>query len=230
MIKVDNISVMNMENAIRGMRNPLESYDKSDSHYMNCGGTPNYNYYILGENDLDLLKRLCNAGTDHRKVLRQIFVSMDILAPLYWYKEYDTYKVGTTANSTSTMHTVHKEPFTMNDFSLDKTHEADNGWIEDETGYKWTSGLTTMETLIGTLNAYRYQFLKTNDKKYWYSMIQLLPSSYNQLRTCTMSYENLVNMYFARRNHKLDEWREFCTIVEELPYMKEILSSIKAEK
>ncbi|MGL4736547.1 MAG: hypothetical protein ACRCW2_03725 [Cellulosilyticaceae bacterium] len=197
MIKLERYEVMNIENAMRGARNPMNSWGRSDSDYNEDG------LYILGDNDLDLGERLCRAGSDHRKFLRQIFVSVDITAPLYWWKEYDTYKVGTTANSTSTMHKIHSKPFEMSDFSFDQMDE---------------STLEMMKLVNKQLEELRIKFNDTKDKTYWYSMIQLLPSSYNQMRTCTMTYENLRSIYFARRNHKLDEWRSFCKWVESLPY------------
>ncbi|MGL5330945.1 MAG: hypothetical protein ACRDD7_16910 [Peptostreptococcaceae bacterium] len=228
MLTVDKISVMNIENAIRGVRNPLNSWDKSDSHYgcvlfgrefkclecnhnNNCGAE-SVKQYILGENDLKLLTKLCKAGSDHRKFMRQIFVSMDINAPLYWWKEFDTYKVGTTANSTSTMHKIHAKEFTLDDFSCDK--------MTDKTK-------DVMKYVIVDLNCLRELFLETKDKVYWYSMIQLLPGSYNQLRTVTLTYENLLNIYHARRNHKLTEWHTLCNAIEKLPYAKELIVDIK---
>lgn len=197
MIRLERYEVMNIENAMRGARNPMNSWGRSDSHYNEEGD------YILGENDLDLGGRLCRAGSDHRKFLRQIFVSVDITAPLYWWKEYDTYKVGTAANSTSTMHKIHSKSFELEDFSVDHMNEA---------------SVEVMEMVIRQLEDLRGKFNDTKDKSYWYSMIQLLPSSYNQMRTCTMTYENIRNMYWARRNHKLEEWRTFCKWVETLPY------------
>lgn len=214
MIKLEKTEVMNLENAIRGARNPLNSHHKSDSHYMNCGGTPNYDHYILGKNDLDLAKRLCKAGHDHRKFLRQIFVSVDITAPLYWWKEQSTYKVGTCENSESTMHTIHKKEFEISDFSFDKVEQGN------------TIGFYIKDT-IELLNSLRKLFLETNDKQYWYSMIQLLPSSYNQTRTCTMTYENLFNMVNSREHHKLDEWKEFVKWALELPYLSEFMGRDK---
>ena len=204
MIKLEHIDVMNMENAIRGMRNPMNSWDKGDSQVSVEAGKVNF---VIGKNDLDLAKRLCNAGTDHRKFLRQIFVSMDITAPLYWWKEYDTYKVGTTANSCSTMHKIHAKEFTLSDFS----HER----MVYGTKYVLT------KYIIPNLNELREEFNEHKDKEVWYSMIQLLPCCYNQMRTCTMTYENLINMYHARKKHKLEEWQEFCKAVEQLPYFKE---------
>lgn len=202
MIKLERVDVMNLENAIRGARNPMNSWHRMDSEYNEAGE------YILGKNDLDLGQRLCKAGSDHRKFLRQIFLSVDISAPMYWWKEYDTYKVGTTANSTSTMHKIHSKVFEREDFSCDHMDE---------------STLKVLDVIIEQLEALRGNFNETKDKVYWYSMIQLLPSSYNQMRTCTMTYENLRNMYHARKNHKLEEWRTFCKWVETLPYAREFL-------
>jgi len=203
MIHIDRVSVMNLENALRGARNPMNSWEKSDSFYDQNGN------FILGENDLNLASRLCKAGSDHRKFMRQIFVSADITAPLYWWKEYDTYKVGTTANSTSTMHKIHSKPFELKDFSSDRM-----------TG----ESVEMLRQLLLYLESLRNEYNRTKDKALWYSMIQLLPSGYNQLRTCTLTYEGIRNMYFARRNHKLDEWRSFCSWVETLPYAKELIT------
>jgi hypothetical protein len=201
MITLEKTAVMNFENAMRGARNPMNSWDRSDSYYEG-------DIYRLGPNDLDLAKRLCKAGSDHRKFIRQIFVSVDITAPLYWWKEYDTYKVGTTANSTSTMHKIHSKPFELADFSVEKMNE---------------SSLRMMEILISELEILRNQFNETKNKMYWYSMIQLLPTSYEQMRTCTLNYENLYHMYKSRKNHKLDEWHDFCKWIVELPYVKALL-------
>lgn len=203
MIALDRTCVMNIENAMRGARNPMNSWARIDSYY-------NENReYVLGENDLDLAQRLCKSGSDHRKFIRQIFVSVDITAPIYWWKEYDTYKVGTVANSTSTMHKIHSKPFGMEDFSCDKMD---------------TDTLDYFKTLIEYLEVLRIKFIETKEKTYWYSMIQLLPSSYNQMRTCTFSYENLIGMYHSRKNHKLDEWHVFCDWIERLPYAKELIT------
>ena len=187
MIKLERFEVMNMNNAIRGARNPLNSWARMDSYFDEKGN------FVFGPNDLDLAKRLCKAGSDHRKFIRQIFVTVDITAPLYWWKEYDTYKVGTVANSTSTMHKIHSKPFEMADFSTD--HMTD---------------------------AIRTEFVETKDKALWYSMIQLLPESYNQMRTCTLNYENLVGIYYSRKGHKLAEWHTFCDWIKELPYFSEL--------
>lgn len=193
---------MNLENAIRGARNPMNSWAKSDSFYDNEGN------YILGENDLSLAKRLRIAGSDHRKYLRQVFVSVDITAPMYWWKEYDTYKVGTVANSTSTMHKIHTKEFELSDFSYDRLSSL---------------GLDAMEYIIKTLEAARLRFINSRNSEDWYDMIQLLPSSYNQMRTCTLNYESLINIYYARRNHKLNEWHVFCDWIKKLPYAKELI-------
>ena len=185
MIIIEKTCVMNLENAIRGARNPMNSWERTDSSYDGNGN------YILGENDLSLAQRLCRSGSDHRKFIRQIFVSVDITAPLYWWKEYDTYKVGTVANSTSTMHKIHSKPFCMEDFSCDKMNTETQDYFQNLVKY--------LETL-------RLKFIETKDKTYWYSIIQLLPSSYNQMRTCSFNYENLIGMYNSRKGHKLDEW------------------------
>ena len=202
MIKLEHSAVMNLENAMRGARNPLNSWARSDSYYDETGN------YVLGENDLGLAKRLRKAGSDHRKYMRQIFVSVDITAPLYWWKEYDTYKVATVANSTSTMHKIHSKPFTRADFSHDHMSEE---------------ALAALDSMIGVLEQLRLRFVETKDKQAWYSMIQLLPESYEQLRTCTFNYETLVHIYFARRDHKLEEWHRFCDRILELPYAKELI-------
>ena len=204
MLKVTNVNVMNFENAIRGARNPLDSWAKSDSYRQESN-------YILGPEDLGLAKRLRQAGPDHRTFMRQIFASMDITAPLYWWKEFDTYKVGTCANSCSTMHTIHKKEFTLSDFSFE-------AFKEDKVD------MYILKTdIVDRLNYLRDQFLSTKDKKYWLQMIQLLPSSFNQLRTVTMTYENLVNMYHARKNHKLDEWHVLCDVIKSLPYAEDLI-------
>lgn len=203
MIKIDRVSVMNMENAIRGARNPLNSWARMDSYYDEDGN------YILGENDLSLAKKLAKAGSDHRKYLRQIFVSMDITAPLYWWKEFDTYKVATVANSTSTMHKIQAKQFERDDFSHDRMSEG---------------ALKVLDTTIEYLEEVRLKFIETKEKSYWHDMIQLLPSSYNQLRTVTMNYETLINIYYARRTHKLAEWHTLCDLIMSLPYAKDIIA------
>ena len=202
MLKLERTSVMNLENAIRGARNPMNSWAKSDSAYDEKGN------YILGENDLTLAKKLCRAGSDHRKFVRQIFVSTDITAPLYWWKEFDTYKVATVANSTSTMHKIHAKPFELADFSVDKLSDG---------------ALAAFRTYMDYMEATRRRFVETKDKRDWYDLIQLLPSSYNQLRTVTMNYETLVNIYYARRAHKLDEWHVFCDWIRTLPYAEDLI-------
>lgn len=202
MLTVDKISVMNLENAIRGARNPLNSWDRMDSGYDRTGN------FVLGENDLTLARKLCKAGSDHRKFMRQILVSMDVTAPLYWWKEFDTYKVATVANSTSTMHKIHSQPFALSQFSCDGMTEPTRA---------------RMQSLVDYLEQLRGQYLGTKDKCYWRDMIQLLPASYNQLRTCTLNYETLVNIHHARREHKLSEWHSFCDVVETLPYARELI-------
>ena len=202
MLKVERISVMNIENAIRGARNPLNSWARMDSYYNEKGD------FVLGENDLSLAVKLARAGSDHRKYLRQIFVSMDITAPLYWWKEFDTYKVGTVANSTSTMHKIHAKAFSREDFS-----------IEMLTG----RSVQAMDALIEVLEEEREKFLETKDKAHWLNMIQLLPTSYNQMRTVTLNYEVLINIYYARRAHKLSEWHTLCDEIKKLPYADKLI-------
>lgn len=203
MIVLERDSVMNLENAIRGARNPLNSWNRSDSAYDEKGN------YILGPNDLDLAHRLASAGSDHRKFLRQIFVSVDITAPLYWWKEFDTYKVGTVANSCSTMHKIHAKPFGREDFSCDRLDE---------------DGLAALDVLIAYLEGERLKFCENKENRQpWHNMIQLLPSSYNQMRTVSMNYENLINIYYARKNHKLAEWHTFCDWIASLPYASELI-------
>lgn len=203
MLKIQRVSVMNFENAIRGARNPLNSWARSDSHYGEDGN------YVLGENDLSLAKRLACAGSDHRKYLRQIFVSLDITAPLYWWKEFDTYKVGTVANSTSTMHKIQAKKFERDDFSHDR---MDSG------------ALQMLDSVIDYLESERLAFLEdTSNRQHWHNMIQTLPSSYNQMRTVTLNYENLIGIYYARRSHKLAEWHTFCDWIKTLPYAEDII-------
>ena len=211
MIKIENIDVYGFEAAIRGARNPMNSWDRMDSCYNN-------GEFEIGENDYKLLKNLTIAGPEHRKWNRMVTVTMDITAPLYWWKEFDTYKVGTVANSCSTMHKIQAKEFTLDDFSHDQLYEEKDGWIEDENGYKWCCTPICLETTVNTLNAYRYQYNKTKDKKYWWQMIQLLPTSYNQKRTVHLNYEVLGTIYHQRRHHKLDEWVEFCDTIKTLPY------------
>lgn len=203
MLRLERTSVMNLENAVRGARNPMNSWQRSDSFYDGQGN------YVLGENDLDLGRRLARAGSDHRKFLRQIFVSVDITAPLYWWKEFDTYKVGTVANSCSTMHKIHAKPLERADFSCDR---LDAG------------GLQALDALLVYLEQERQRFCEDkSNRQAWHNLIQLLPSSYNQMRTVTMNYENLINIYYARRNHKLAEWHTVCDWIETLPYASELI-------
>ena len=202
MIKITNIKVFNVEGAIRGMRNPMNSWDRSDS-------TEGH----IGDEDFALMKRLFDAGTEHRKYLRQIFVTCDILAPLYWWKEFDTYKVGTTANSCSTMHKIHEKRFTIDDFSTDHLLGA---------------GKSTLEDVICELNYFRESYLEDKNKLCWWQLIQLLPSSYNQLRTVTMNYEVLANIIRQRKNHKLDEWIVFCeSMLIENPILRRLMGDVK---
>ncbi len=202
MIEFERTQVFGWEGALRGMRNPHNSSDKSDSTYDTDG------FPAIGMNDMDLMKKLVTAGSDHRKFMRQIFVSVDITAPLYWWKEYDTYKVGTCANSCSTMHTIHKKKFEINDFSYEKMTSFAREYLKNT---------------IAVLNVLLESYNISGEINEWYSIIQLLPSSYNQRRTCTLTYENALAIYNARRNHKLSEWHEFCDwAVQELPYFAEI--------
>lgn len=226
MIKVEDIDVWGFEHAIRGMRNPMNSWDASDSLFD--GKNINNEVVIergtkltgLGKFDLDLMRRLYKAGTEHRKYLRQIMVSMDITAPLYWWKEFDTYKVGTVSNSCSTMHKIHAKEFELDDFS----HEHIDGQkITARTFYEEFATWDVLNLIIKCLNWNRREYLETKDKKYWWQMIQLLPSSYNQKRTITMNYENVMNIIHQRTGHKLDEWNEFVKILKYLPYVKEIM-------
>ena len=208
MLNVERISVVNMENAIRGARNPMNSWARMDSYYNEKGE------YILGENDLALASKLAAAGSDHRKFLRQIIVSMDITAPLYWWKEFDTYKVGTVANSCSTMHKIQAKEFSREDFSCDR--------MTDEA-------LAVLDSVIAFLEGERAKFNETKEKAPWHNMIQLLPSSFNQMRTVSMNYEVLINIYYARRHHKLAEWHTLCEAIESLPYANELIL-VKKEK
>lgn len=233
MIKFENTEVLGWEHAIRGMRNPMNSWEKSDSEialegdliddpriedlsHINWHQCPN-----LGPNDLDLMTRLCNTGTDHRKFMRMITVYVDITAPLYWWKEFDTYKVGTVANSCSTMHKIHEKEFTLEDFSCEHL-------LKDAQVYNGYVSTAVLDCVIGALNEFRNLYFETKDKKYWWNMIQLLPSSYNQRRTVMLNYEVLTNIYKSRRNHKLDEWRDFCDWIENLPY-SELITLEKVE-
>ena len=227
MIKVEHIEVFNFKGAIRGLRNPMNSWDKSDSFScidrLTCDGCPcegvddtcnstvGMENVIVGKNDLDLMRRLYKAGTEHRKYLRQIFVSMDITAPLYWWKEADTYRIGVTANSCSTMHKIHAKEFELDDFS----HEHIVGDVSCKA----------FDAMLESLNFNRYMFLDTKDKKWWWNMIQLLPSSYNQRRTVTMNYENVMTIIKQRSGHKLDEWNQFVETLKGLPYITEIMEN-----
>ncbi len=202
MLKVERISVMNFENAIRGARNPLNSWDRMDSTYDEEGN------FVFGANDLSLASRLAKAGSDHRKFLRQILVSMDITAPLYWWKEFDTYKVGTVANSCSTMHKIQAKEFTRADFSMERLSE---------------DAVAVMDGLIAYIESERIKFLETKDKVHWHNMIQLLPSSFDQMRTVSMNYEVLINIYYARKTHKLAEWHTLCDVIKTLPYANELI-------
>lgn len=224
MLKIENVEVMGLEAAIRGMRNPMNSWEKSDSGYCDTigdkfGDVIKPKNYRLGPNDFDLMTRLCNAGTDHRKFMRMIAVYLDITAPLYWWKEFDTYKVGTVANSCSTMHKIAAKEFTLDDFSCEHLTIRQSMYVLKET--------------VNTLNVFRDVYLNggnlrhengnmrcfgKKDKEIWWQMIQLLPSSYNQRRTVMLNYEVLANMYRSRRHHKLDEWHTFCDWIESLPY------------
>lgn len=216
MIKVENIEVFNFEGAVRGMRLPMNSGAKSDSKWVEdwtAGQTkPGYKEYVIGDNDLDLMQRLYQAGTEHRKYLRQIFVSLDVTGPLYWWSEMDTFKIGVTRNSCSKMHKIHSKEIELSDFSFEDYE------IEDE-------GINIKDCFINVIadcEMLRKKYLETKDKKYWRALIQLLPESYNQKATLTMNYENVVNIIHQRTGHKLDEWNEFVKILKGLPYIKEI--------
>ena len=212
MIKVENIEIFGLYGAMRGMRNPLNSWDKADTTVYQGHDKEFVN---IGVNDLNLATRLIKAGTEHRKFLRMIHVQMDVTAPLYWWKEADTYKVGTTANSCSTMHKIAAKEFTLDDFSHDHL-------FNDAVVYNGYVSTSVLECVIGALNEFRNLYLETKDKKYWWQMIQLLPSSYNQRRTWDMSMETLLSILHQRKNHKLDEWNEFRDIcLEQVPYLKE---------
>lgn len=211
-IKIEKVDIFGWEAAIRGLRNPLNSWDKSDSLF-----TMGDNF--IGENDLALMRKLVNAGSDHSKFMRMINVTLDITAPLYWWKEFDTYKVGTVANSCSTMHKIHAKKFTLDDFSrdhlFDGVNRCEKGRGDDEI---WENPTTYLETIVNILNYYREKFIADGDKSYWWQLIQLLPSSYNQKRTVQLNYAVLRNMYHSRKNHKLDEWHTLCEWIEGLPY------------
>ena len=208
MIQIENADVWGFEHAIRGMRNPMNSWDKSDSHgfdpQMDCFD----HGYQIGKNDLDLMRRLYKAGSEHRKYLRQIFVSMDVTAPLYWWKEMDQYKIGTVTDSCSTMHTIHSKKFEPSDFSCEHLCQI---------------AMNQLNRTIEWMNVYREHYLQNKNKEYWWQMIQLLPSSYNQKRTITMNYENVVNIIKQRSGHKLTEWGDFIAELKKLPYITEIM-------
>lgn len=241
MIQIEKTEVVGWEAAIRGLRNPMNSWELSDSElckgaggFEDCrvsitGKCPRHDdfqedVFCVGQKDFDLMQRLRNAGTDHRKYMRMIVVFTDITAPLYWWKEFDTYKIGTTANSCSTMHKIHSKEFTMDDFSLEhlmldpqKSATELVDALGDGTGIIVTP-VSWLQITVGLLNNYRKMFLETKDKEWWWQMIQLLPTSYNQKRTIMLNYEVLANIYKSRKNHKLDEWRELCRWIETLPY------------
>ena len=234
MIKIENVvapSTEQWEAIIRGCRNPMNSWSKSDSYYpeeYRYGDLPS-DAVDIGDNDLNLMKRLCSAGTDHRKFMRMITVYTDVTAPLYWLKEMDQYKVGTVSNSCSTMHKIHAKEFTLGDFSCEHLGDDwnDRKNLVDYNGEYFNTPLNVMRWIIEVLNNYRDLYLETKDKKYWYEMIQLLPSSYNQRRTYLLNYEVLANIYKSRRNHKLNEWHEFCDWIETLPYSELITGEYK---
>lgn len=229
MIKLEHTEILGWEHAIRGMRNPMNSWEKSDSEKM----VPILGYKLpkvlegqwsIGENDWKLMTSLVKAGSDHSKFMRMINVYVDITAPLYWWKEFDTYKVGTVANSCSTMHTIHEKEFTLDDFSCEYLEMLNFDKLEGFYTCIWC-----LKDIIDILNSARDMYLKTKDKKYWWQMIQLLPSSYNQKRTIQLNYAVLRNVYHARKNHKLDEWREFCDWIESLPYSELITMETEHE-
>lgn len=234
MIRIENTGVYGFEAAIRGMRNPMNSWEKSDSYpAVDCGkcgkieregccpaegrDCTGFYCYEIGKNDFALMKSLSAAGPDHGKFLRMITVTLDIVAPLYWWKEADTYSVGVVKNSCSTMHKIHAKEFDVNDFS----HEH----VEELTGDDYNMSYDFLLRTVDILNYYRKKFLETNDKKYWWQMIQLLPSSYNQRRTVQLNYAVLKNIYHARKGHKLDEWNQFCQWIEGLPYSELITNN-----
>ena len=211
MLKIENFEVLGWEHAIRGMRNPMNSWEKSDSNFFDdseghvcniCQGHGPMSLIEIGPNDYTLMKNLRNAGTDHRKFMRMITVYLDITAPLYWWKEFDTYRVGVEKNSCSTMHKIHAKEFTLEDFSCEKLYDP----------------LGDLRPIVDRLNVYRERYLKTKDKNDWWQMIQLLPTSYNQKRTVMLNYEVLANIYKSRKHHRLDEWHTLCDWISELPY------------
>ena len=232
MIKLEKTEVMGWDHAIRGMRNPKNSWEKSDSGFCDTIGDKYGNIikpenYRVGPNDYDLMTRLRNAGTDHRKFMRMITVYVDITAPLYWWKEFDTYKVGTVANSCSTMHKIHDKEFYEEDFSFER---LESGYEEYKGDDAMHTAYCSMQSTIHALNRLRYMYNITKNKKYWDAMIQLLPTSYNQKRTVMLNYEVLANIYKSRKNHKLDEWHTFCDWIESLPYSELITGQLIEEK
>lgn len=241
MIKIDKVDIYGWEASIRGMRNPMNSWEKSDSGYSYVSDVhaiingelvhqnPAEHVFCIGVNDWDLMTHLRNAGTDHRKFMRMIIVYMDITAPLYWWKEFDTYKVGTVANSCSTMHKIAEKEFILDDFSHEHLIAREKPLIKYTDGadaIELPNAIWLIHRTIQTLNQYRNLYLQTKDKKYWWQMIQLLPSSYNQKRTVMLSYEVLANIYKSRKNHKLDEWVEFCKWIETFPYQELITGDV----
>ena len=246
MLKISDFEVLGWEHAIRGMRNPMNSWEKSDTKWETRFSDDRImvtdekfmsdSKLIIGLNDLDLMKLLRNAGTDHRKFMRMIAVYVDILAPLYWWKEFDTYKVGTVANSCSTMHKITAKEFTLEDFCHEHLIDYDlyscgevDGPVINGAPHIGCGGVQLLNLTINVLNYYRNKYLETKDKKYWWQMIQLLPSSYNQKRTVMLNYEVLANIYKSRRNHKLDEWHTFCDWIEELPYSEIITGETSSD-
>ena len=244
MIKLENTEVMGWEAVIRGMRNPMNSWKMSDSYrYAGSGPSleeaglidPLTGYHVgfeIGDNDYVLMKKLRNAGTDHRKFMRMITVYVDVIAPLYWWKEFDTYKVGTVANSCSTMHKIADKEFTLEDFSCEHLYAEDDidGMYYSTTAEEEFTSTDVLKVVIEALNNYREMYLATKDKKDWWQMIQLLPSSYNQRRTVMLNYEVLANIYKSRRNHKLNEWHVFCDWIEGLPYSQLITGEFDKNK
>ena len=239
-IKIENIQTMGWEGALRGMRNPLNSWDKADSAYASdiertdtnlaAYGTKLDRYdFVVGQNDFALCLKLIKAGSEHRKFLRMIHVQMDIIAPLYWWKEFDTYKVGTTTNSCSTMHKIAVKEFTLDDFSHEHLLD-DQDDFENENGQVYSYKDFLYYDVLDVLNKARRQYLETKDKKYWWQMIQLLPSSYNQRRTIDMSMETVLNILHQRSHHKLDEWIELCdTMLKKIPYCQEFYNAMKGD-
>lgn len=230
MIKIENVDVYGWESAIRGMRNPMNSWDKSDSGYMTeyDEGGFEAEFYKIGQNDLKLMQSLVKAGSDHSKFMRMINVTLDITAPLYWWKEFDTYKVGTVRNSCSTMHKITAKEFTLDDFSHEhlSTNCEGGAHCKLECAGEWSTEIypkPLLRLIICVLNSNRNMYVQTHDKKYWWQIIQLLPSSYNQRATVQLNYAVLRNMYHSRKAHKLDEWCDFCKWIETLPYAKELI-------